>query len=330
MVAAASLAAIWFEHQADTIFKLIENSFLSQGHDLSDDRGINVADVAHDGAALPATVGNVESQARMAELSNDLVQAPQSADKHEIAAPNVPADPTAKTISDPVDSHAARSVVASNDHPLSSHSAIIQSQVDNIASNYPQSVTSAKDMGAALLPANTPSSQASSSNGLLATTEAVFQLAASDVVNPSIHPVVLSDGDQPFSSALQQAMLQVGFETGTSRIHFQNTIDVSNLDSGTPAAPLTSSTSPGSSTSSTASGQIASISQVMKTVEAFLENNPSYEIAVSGTNVMIVDTKIADAASLNFGVLTFDLASGSTVSVVGILPHPHHPAAAAA
>jgi crotonobetainyl-CoA:carnitine CoA-transferase CaiB-like acyl-CoA transferase len=68
----------------------------------------------------------------------------------------------------------------------------------------------------------------------------------------------------------------------------------------------------------------------MKTVEAFLENNPSYEIAVSGTNVMIVDTKIADAASLNFGVLTFDLASGSTVSVVGILPHPHHPAAAAA
>jgi hypothetical protein len=66
----------------------------------------------------------------------------------------------------------------------------------------------------------------------------------------------------------------------------------------------------------------------LETVEAFLHNTPSYEIAVSGSNVMIVDTKLSDAASPNFGVLTWDLDNGSTLSIVGIIPHHHAPATA--
>jgi hypothetical protein len=42
---------------------------------------------------------------------------------------------------------------------------------------------------------------------------------------------------------------------------------------------------------------------------------------------MIVDTKLSDAASPHFGVLTWDM-HGSTLSIVGIIPQHHAPATA--
>jgi hypothetical protein len=39
---------------------------------------------------------------------------------------------------------------------------------------------------------------------------------------------------------------------------------------------------------------------------------------------VIIDTHVADAKSPNYGVMTFDMNDGSTLSIVGILPsHPH-------
>jgi hypothetical protein len=68
----------------------------------------------------------------------------------------------------------------------------------------------------------------------------------------------------------------------------------------------------------------------MSTVKAFLHNTPSYEIAVSGSNVTIVDTQLSDASSPDFGVLTWHLSNGSTLSIVGIIPHHHHETSGAA
>jgi hypothetical protein len=108
----------------------------------------------------------------------------------------------------------------------------------------------------------------------------------------------------PLSIALEQVSAQVGFG---------------------PSVPQDSAAS---STTSTAPTPTASIFQIMHTVEAFLHNTPSYEIAISGSNFMIVDTKVSDAASPDFGVLTWDLNNGSTLSIVGIIPHHHAPATA--
>ena len=60
--------------------------------------------------------------------------------------------------------------------------------------------------------------------------------------------------------------------------------------------------------------------QVMQSVETFLNSTPSAEVTVSGANVVIIDTNIADASSAHFGVLTYDMSDGSTLSIVGIIP----------
>jgi hypothetical protein len=67
---------------------------------------------------------------------------------------------------------------------------------------------------------------------------------------------------------------------------------------------------------------------VKQTVETFLHHTPQFEIEVSGSNVKIVDTKLSDAASPDFGVLTYHLSDGSILSIVGIIPHHHAPATA--
>jgi hypothetical protein len=67
---------------------------------------------------------------------------------------------------------------------------------------------------------------------------------------------------------------------------------------------------------------------VSTTVKVFLQHTPTYEVAVSGSNVTIVDTNLSDAASPDFGVLTWHLSDGSTLSIVGIIPH-HHASATA-
>ena len=50
------------------------------------------------------------------------------------------------------------------------------------------------------------------------------------------------------------------------------------------------------------------------------------EVAFSGANVVIIDTNVADAKSPDFGVMTWDMSDGSTVSIVGILPSSLHAA----
>ena len=72
--AAASLAAIWIEHQADSVFKFLESTPVFQGNALSDDKAIHVAETAHDFASLDTAimhaVRDVESGVHRIDLSN--------------------------------------------------------------------------------------------------------------------------------------------------------------------------------------------------------------------------------------------------------------------
>jgi len=72
-----------------------------------------------------------------------------------------------------------------------------------------------------------------------------------------------------------------------------------------------------------------STASVERTLTAFLDNTPSYEVAMSGENVVIIDTNSADLKSAHYGVLTWDMSDGSTLTIMGILPHYHLLAAAA-
>jgi hypothetical protein len=90
ILAAASLAAIWIEHQADSVFKLLENSVLVQGNAPSDDKGIHGAEVAHDFASLDTAimqaVRDVESGVHRIDFSKSNLVAPQDGNDHENVA----------------------------------------------------------------------------------------------------------------------------------------------------------------------------------------------------------------------------------------------------
>jgi hypothetical protein len=248
ILAAASLAAIWIEHQADSVFKFLESTLAFQGNAPSDDKAIDVAGTGPDFASLDTAIMQA---VRDVDLSNSNLVASQDGNDYEkiatalgIQANSTPNGNNAQADPIPNDSDSA------------------------VASGNPQPVIPAKDVAPSMPIASqlTPSPQPSSSLGTsVEASDAAVQLAA----------VQLADSDTHTASTQ-------------------------------PVAP------PG----------------MVSTVKAFLHHTPLFYVAVSGSNTTIVDTHLSDAASPDFGVLTWHLSDGSTVSIVGIIPHHHAPATA--
>ena len=91
--------------------------------------------------------------------------------------------------------------------------------------------------------------------------------------------------------------------------------------SSTVSQPISLSTPASSQTSSAPPISTATPNyQVVEEVAAFLAHTPNYEITIAGINVVIID-QLSDAQSHDFGVQTFDMSDGSTLSIVGILQH---------
>jgi hypothetical protein len=291
ILAAASLAAIWIEHQADSVFKFLESTLVFQGNAPSDDKAIHVAERAHDFASLDTAimqaVRDVESGVHRIDLSNSNLVAPQDGNDHENVATALVTQANSTLVNGPDGNNAnlanGFNPTANNDHAVVAHSDPIPNDSDSaVASGNPQPVVAPAILIASQL---TPSPQPSSSLGtIVETSEAAIQPTVSATLSASIQPVDLSH-------LTVEALVQLA---GSA-----------TLSATQPVHPL-------------------------PTVEAFLRNTPSYEIAVSGSKVTIVDTKLSDAASPDFGVLTWDLSNGSTLSIVGIIPHHHHATSGAA
>jgi hypothetical protein len=249
ILAAASLAAIWIEHQADSVFKFLESALVFHDSAPSDDKAIDVAVTEHDFASLDTAIMQA---VRDVDLSNSNLVAPQDGNDYEKIATAL----GMQANSTPNGNNAQADPI-----PNDSDSAL--------ASGNPQPVIPAKDVAPSILIASqlTSSPQPSSSLGTsVDASEAAVQLAA----------VQLADSD-----------------THTASIQ--------------PVAP------PG----------------MVSTVKAFLHHTPLFYVAVSGSNTTIVDTHLSDAASPDFGVLSWHLSDGSTVSIVGIIPHHHATSGAA-
>jgi hypothetical protein len=314
ILAAASLAAIWIEHQADTVFKLLENTVSLHGSAPSDEK-IGV-EAGHDFASLDATimqtVRDIESGAHRIDLSDANLAIPQDGNDHQYVQGLLAKQSNSEVANGPggINSNLAQapSATASNDYAATTHANSIPGDTDSaiVSANLPPPVVLVNVASAfSTTTPSTPLAPASSSvDPIVATSEAVVRLAVTDSISPSIQPVVLSSSAVAVSSALEQASAEVGFEASLPQS--STAIAVNSAESD--VAPT--------------------LNQIMHTVEAFLRNTPSYEITVSGSNVVVVDTKLSDASSPNFGVVSWDLHNGSTLSIVGIIPH-HHAAATA-
>jgi hypothetical protein len=320
ILAAASLAAIWIGHQADSLFKFLENTALSQGNVPSQEKSIHVAEIAHDSASLDTAIMQAIRDVKSgADLSSSNSAVTQEVSDHDHAAP-APISQASYSLGSAADGSAAylsASAPVNSDHVAASHLAMASENDGVVVPGYLQPVMPVNIAPAIPVPNQlTPPPQSSTpTSAIVATSEAAVQLAISDTPSSSIQPIVLASGAVPLSLALDQVAAQVGFGPTLP----QN----STAPDSTPSNSAASAASSVQSASSTA----ASISHIMHVVEVFLQNTPSHEIAVSGSNVVIVDTNVSDALSPNFGVLTWDF-NGSTLSIVGIIPHHHAEATA--
>ena len=319
VVAAAGLVAIWFEQHGESVFKFLENSPLGA----SDDKAAQLVAAAQDGhdAANMQPMNDVELGAHRIDLSSSNLPQQQDGSGSDLGKFGLTqvAQASSALVSD---SDANPASLASNsantDLVIIPHSDSPQNDTDNALAPINPEPEAVKVVEAASLSSqpNLPSSSAPSSTSLIAeTSEAVLLLATSDSSSSLIQPVMLSNNAEPLNLALQQVFAQVGI--GTDSIHDQTTIDVANVDSSSSVASSTPATN------SPLGLSALTESQIMQTLEAFLQHTPSFEIVVSGSNVMVVDTKVSDAASANFGVLTYDLPDGATLSLVGIIPAHH-------
>jgi hypothetical protein len=340
VLSAAGLMAIWFEHQAESVFKSLENTIA--GIASPDDKGgAQVAEMAHDAfAALDTSVmraiRDIELGAHRTDLSSANLAVPEEGNETNVASKLI-VQASAHLVSGADDGSANLanpSLPANSDHVAPAHLDVAQGDNDSafVPNNYVQPIMPAREVTALLASnqATIPPQSSSSGGSIAATSEAVVQLAVSNTSSSSIQPVVLTDSATPLNAALQQVFVQAGVDTDS--VHSQSVVDAAAISSsGISSSPVASSSNTTiTSTPSETTASALSEAQILHIVEEFLQNTPSFEIAVAGSNVVIVDKNTADASSPQFGVLTWDLSSGATLSIVGIIPHHHHHAAGTA
>ncbi len=180
---------------------------------------------------------------------------------------------------------------------------------------------------------NSPDAESSGGiNSIVLTSDDAIQIAEVVAGGSSAQTVVLSSNRTSVDVALQQAFQQVGF--GADLLH-KTSLSTTGPDdavaSSSPSSPSThastaqvanaESSDSSLTTPSAPAQQSAADSQVEQTVGAFLAHTPNFEITISGANVMIIDTHLADARSPEFGIQTFDMSDGSTLSIIGIVQH---------
>jgi hypothetical protein len=326
--AAAILAATWLENQADSALNSFENGPLF--HLFHDEKAAVAA--AHDVAPLDTISQNSPSTDVGGHRSDQINQVVGLTAKPEDAAGQ---DNTLKAINCINPTHNPSENTADATTPPPDHANDDQASfgpatgAHNDCTNLVgltnlQTPIAAGTIAAASSQVSTEGSQGNSLDSAVITTDA-YHLTASEISGFSVPTVLLSIAPVPVNVALQQAFIQVGL--GSALTHDVSTassdgalaLGTNNALSNATAHPAASTGNPGPAVVSSPVAAPNASSTVVQAVEQFLESTPSAEVTLSGANVVIIDTNVSDAKSPNFGVMTWDMSDGSTLSIVGIL-----------
>ena len=351
IVAAIALAGTWLEHQASSALTFLDG--LPLFHESSDDKAAHVTTTAHEAQVdyLSQFFHSLGFGAHQSALSLQAVNlvAPQDGDSvqaHQLPVPSTSsASPQA---SGPNGDATAAGGVAGNVAD-SSQAGFGSSGVDGASTGDPTGpatknfapIASAEyQPGVFTGLGHTGDGQSSGAvNSIAAPSNDALQIALLESGNSSAQPIVLTTNPETVDVALQQALQQVGL--APSVLHDNATTDGSGGGSTASASaqgtavvsqPLSQDMSSQATSSQATSSQatsdfapgtpVLSASQVEHIVATFLASTPNYEIIVSGADVVIVDTNGSDVKSSHFGVETFGMNDGSTLSIVGIIQHP--------
>jgi hypothetical protein len=348
IVAAIALAATWLDHQANSALTFLDG--LPLFHGSSGDKVAHVTTTAHEThvdylSQFFHSIGFGEHQSALSQHAAANLLAPQegdSAQAHQLPMPSTSSattqasGPNADAIAGggPTGSLADNSPVGFGTLGVDGASApgdptgSATGNLAQIALGEHQPDVSAGPGHAA----DEPSSGAV--NSVVPLSSDALQIALLESAISSAQPIVLTTNPETVDVALQQALQQVGL--GPSVLHDSATTDGS-APSSTASGGTALVSTPGTVEVSQSVGQVTSnqaasnfapgtpvlpVSQVEHIVATFLASTPNYEIIVSGADVVIVDTNGADAKSSHFGVETFGMSDGSTLSIVGIIQHP--------
>jgi hypothetical protein len=136
-------------------------------------------------------------------------------------------------------------------------------------------------------------------------------------INPqALHPIVLAASN--LSDAVQTTLLQFGPES---------TDPLSTSVSATTSLPA--GDHPPSSAELLATAPIQSFNAAAAhSLQLFFQETPTYQIESFGPDLLVVDTNLSHYASNKFGIETWLMPDGTTLSILGLAAH--HPAALAA
>jgi hypothetical protein len=336
IVAAVALAVTWLENHSELATKFFDAFPLFHS---SDARSSHVPDASHDASAdflqlvknlvlekHPALLAHHDSN--LSPSQNGEAAQPHNLPLHEANLVVHGGDVASGGLAD---SPANNYQVGQNG---SDGAAAALNSVSSLSANNPFASISEHAFGPSSQ-SNVPDVESSGINSIALPSDDAIQIAEVVAGGSSAQTVVLSSNPTSVDVALQQAFQQVGF--GADLLHRTSLSTVESVDAGSSSAPSSLTThatpavdqiandaaSPDSSvtTPSVPSQPSATDNQIEQTVGAFLAHTPSFEITISGAHVIIIDTHYADAASPEFGIQTFDMSDGSTLSIVGIVPH---------
>lgn len=186
--------------------------------------------------------------------------------------------------------------------------------------------------GSHVLPASVPIS-----------TDAYFMVASDTSSGSFFSPTVLSTIHLPLDGAIEQALSHAGYTVSSTLAAL--------APSPAQLGPLALPVAPIAPPTSSAPDLIQSVSSILgaplvlgssvgvnptpqsahdfdsaanASLLAFVHATPHFEVDVVGENVIVIDTNVSHMTNSDFGVQSWNLADGSMLTIVGIIPHSAH------
>jgi hypothetical protein len=339
IVAALALAATWLEHQASSALNFFDDFRLFHGS--SDDQAAHATAPSHEAQAdylsqFFHSLGIGTHNSAVSQQAANLL-ALQDGDGAQPLLPGPSANsappPAAGTHGDVTVAGAAHGSLADSPQAelgtlAADGTSAAGDPTGQATRNLVAIVVAEHQPDVSAASAHIGDDQSSAVNSIVAPNNDALQVALSESGSASGQPIVLTTNPETVNVALQQALQQAGLGPNVLQDNANTTASVAGPTGSSTASDNTMGSGvvnqPVSATpTNLASGPTdLSNTQIEHIVATFLASTPNYEITVSGANVVILDTNGSDVRSGHFGVETFSMSDGSTLSIVGIIHHP--------
>ncbi len=349
MLSAVAVAVSWVENQLDSTFRLVQDhddalfgnhvsdaatskhsSLVANEHIELDNAFVNavhkfMSDVSASDVNLASTSASEKFEAPQIHVQS-LVGQTSFVNIEAILAPATTSD--AAKYYDIVSLNAADATqtLAAPVSELNNFAGTAPTLVDPTPSHVmPVSGGPSSDGGSGSVSSGTTNS--GSASMFSASSDAYKTLVSEFAASGPVTPILLTTQNVSIDGAIQQAMSHVGYQPNMIQsLNSEHPANSDTTQSTTVDAPTTNvaDTVDGSPKLPAAFAVVAGNTldpQTVALVSSFIQQTPHIQIDVVGTNFVVVDTNTTDIWNSNFGMQSWKMGDGSTLTIVGIIPH---------